>query len=166
MADKHQLLVEYTIHSKWFNNALADLSDEECNRRVDVNMNHIKYLAGHLLNSQYAFAFIAELALEHKWDDLFAGSGKTKAKDDFPYPTIGEIKEEWCKIYPIIKAGLSVLSPEKLQEELPNSPVAGLGGLLGTRGDLWLFLNLHQAYHIGQIGMLRRAFGKDPMRYF
>lgn len=26
-------------------------------------------------------------------------------------------------------------------------------------------LNHHQAYHIGQIGILRRGFGKEPMEY-
>lgn len=166
MSEKHRLFAQYTVHCNWFNNALVDLSDEECNQRVNPNMNHIKYIAGHLLNAQYGFAIIAGLTLAHKWDDLFAAGGKTKAKDNFPYPTIEEIKREWDRTYPIVSGGLSALSEGELQEELPNSPVAGKGKLDNTRGDLWVFLNLHQAYHIGQIGILRRAFGKDPMKYF
>lgn len=166
MNSKKQLLAQFVLYCSWFHNALKGFSDEETNRRVSSGMNPVKYLAGHLLNSQYAFSFIAEVKLQSKWDDLFAGRGKTRAMDNFPYPTIEEIITEWDRIYPVIKNALEALPEEDLSKSQPISPVAGFGGLDNTIGDLWAFLNLHQGYHIGQIGILRRGFGKEPLNYF
>ncbi|HEX5552073.1 MAG TPA: DinB family protein [Chitinophagaceae bacterium] len=166
MNSKKHLLAQYKVHCRWFSNALDGFSDEEANRRINPNMNHAKYLAGHLLNAQYGFAMIAGITVERKWDELFAGRGQSKARDHFPYPTIDEILTEWNMLYPVVMDGLEALSEEVLQQEFSASPVAGYGVLDSTIGDLWAFLNLHQAYHIGQIGIVRRGFGKEPMKYF
>jgi hypothetical protein len=166
MQGKKELLAQYLLHARWFSNALEGFTDGETNQRIHPDMNHVKYLAGHLLHSQYGFAMIAGVAVDRKWDDLFAGRGKSKARDNFPYPTIEEIKDEWEQLYPVIKNGLEALPEDTLQKDLPSSPVAGFGILDSSIGDLWAFMNLHQAYHIGQIGILRRGFGKDPMKYF
>lgn len=166
MSSKKRLLAQYVVHSNWFEKALKDFSDEETNSRVNPDMNHVKYLAGHLFHAQYSFAFIAGLKMETKWDELFAGRGKSKAKDHFPYPTITEIKTEFGQLYPLVKKALEAMTEEDLEKRMPESPVAKTGIFDDTLGDLWAFLNLHQAYHIGQIGILRRGFGKEPMRFF
>lgn len=166
MNNKQQLLAQYDMHCRWFKNALAGFTDEEANRRLNSQMNHVKYIAGHLFNSQYAFTLIAGLQVERKWEDLFAGQGKTKAKDNFPYPTIAEIQAEWDKLQPVIQKALEALPEEALGIEISGSPVAGKGLFKGSVGDLWAFLNMHQAYHIGQLGILRRGFGKEAMKYF
>ncbi|WP_344979186.1 DinB family protein [Compostibacter hankyongensis] len=166
MHSKKQLLAQYVLHCRWFVNVLEGFTDEETNERINADMNHVKYLAGHLLNAQYAFAQIAGITVTRKWDELFAGQGKSKARDNFPYPSIDEIKATWDQLYPVVKSALEKMPEEALQKELPASPVAGHGILDSTVGDLWAFLNLHQAYHIGQIGILRRGFKKDPMKYF
>lgn len=166
MNSKKQLLAQYVLNGTWFNNVLTGFADEETNRRISPDMNHVKYLAGHLFTSLYSFAMIAEIQVEKKWGELFAGVGKSKALDHYEYPSIEEIRAEWARVFPLVKRGLEALPEEGLQKEFPASPVAGFGILDATIGDLWAFLNLHQAYHIGQIGILRRGFGKDPMKYF
>lgn len=56
---------------------------------------------------------------------------------------------------------LSDSTPDLLDQK-PPSP---MDEFAETRGKLWEFLNHHVAYHIGQIGLLRRGFGKPPMSY-
>lgn len=160
---KKYLLIQFDLHHRLYNNVLADFSDEETNRRLhgDTNINHVKYLAGHLLNSQYGLALMAGLYPEVKWNELFAVMGQSEAKDDFPYPTIKEIKAEWKKLYHPLRNGLERLTPEALNETPPEP----FDRVADTKGDLWAFINHHIAYHIGQIGILRRGFGKEPMRY-
>ncbi|MBC9797834.1 DinB family protein [Sinomicrobium weinanense] len=170
---KMQLLAQFDLHHRLYNNVLEDLTDEETNKRINGNtqMNHIKYLAGHLLNAQYGLAFLSGVPVEVKWDDLFAGPGKTKAKDNFPYPDIEDIKKEWNDIHHEIRNGLSQLSPDMLDNLPPaplnnvieNSPLKGLFN--NSVAGLWAFFNHHQAYHIGQIGILRRGLGKPAMHY-
>lgn len=160
------LLAQFDLVNAWFNNSLADISDEESNQRVEQQMNHIKYIAGHFVNAAYGLAGLAGKKIESRWNDIFAGLGKTKAKDNFPYPDIEEIKAEWNKIFPEIREGLSKLSAEDLEKEVPGSSLKGSGIFDGSVGDLWAFMNEHALYHIGQIGILRRGLGKAPMKLF
>ncbi len=78
------LLTQFDLHQRLYNNVLDGFTDEETNQRLhdDQKINQVKYLAGHLLNSQYGLAMIAGLNPELKWNDLFAVMGQSEAKDD------------------------------------------------------------------------------------
>lgn len=160
---KNLLLTQFDLHHRLYNNVLAGFTDEETNQRLhgDKNMNQVKYLAGHLLNSQYGLGIIAGINPEVKWNDLFAVMGQSEAKDDIEYPDIEEIKNEWNGMHEAIRNGLERLNPKVLN----TKPPAPFDQVADSIGDLWAFINHHQAYHIGQIGILRRGFGKEPMRY-
>lgn len=161
---KNQLLTQFNLHHRLYNNVLAGFTDEETNRRLhgDTNINHVKYLAGHILNSQYGIALLANTSsVEPKWNDLFAGAGQSEAKDNFEYPSIETIKAEWNAIHDPIRNKLDTLTPDFLTQK----PPAPMDEFAESRGELWAFLNHHVAYHIGQIGILRRGFGKEPMSY-
>lgn len=159
----NHLLAQFDLHHRLFNNVLDDFTDEETNRRMygNQNINHVKYLAGHLLNSQYGLAMIAGLEPQVKWNDLFAVMGQSKARDDITYPDIEKIKKEWEDLYAPIRKGLEKLRPEEL-ERLPPAPFEQVAE---STGELWAFINHHVAYHIGQIAILRKGFGKRPMSY-
>lgn len=160
---KNLLLVQFILHHRLFINVLDGFTDEETNRRPfgNANINHIKYLAGHLLNSQYGLAMIAGLEPEVKWNELFAVMGQSEAKDDISYPSIEEIKEEWDRLFRPVQEGLGSLDTE----ELVSAPPAPFDQVAESVGELWSFINHHVAYHIGQIGILRKVFGKGPMSY-
>lgn len=160
---KNFLLIQFDLHQRLYNNVLEGFSDDETNRRPngDRNVNHVKYIAGHLLNSQYGLVSLAGIEHDEKWNDLFAVMGQSESQDNLDYPSIGEIKTEWNALYKPTRDGLSQLSEEKLSQP-PPSP---FGKLANSAGELWAFINHHQAYHIGQISILRRVFGKEPMSY-
>ena len=162
-AMKQPLLVQFDLHHRLYNNVLEGFSDEETNQRLysDENINHVKYLAGHLLNAQYGLAMIAGHNPDKKWDELFAVMGQSEAKNSNPYPDIEEIKEEWNGWHRPIREGLNSLSDAALLETAPQP----FDEISDSVGELWAFINHHQAYHIGQIGILRRGFGKKPMSY-
>lgn len=157
------LLIQYDLHQRLFNNVLDSFSDEETNLRMNnfPQANHVKYLAGHLLNAQYGLAMIAGLKPEVKWNELFAVMGKSAAKDNFPYPHIDQIKAEWNRLYQPTREGLETLTMEQINSKPPEP----FDEVSTSVGQLWAFISHHQAYHIGQIGILRRAFGKAPMSY-
>tara|TARA_R100001143_G_scaffold63594_1_gene73160 strand:+ start:15437 stop:15922 length:486 start_codon:yes stop_codon:yes gene_type:complete len=157
------LITQYNLHHRLYNNVLDGFTEDECNQRLDhyPEINHVKYLAGHLLNSQYGIVMIAGLKPETKWNELFAVMGQSEAKDDIPYPHIDEIKAEWNKFYEPTLSGLKKLTTNDLNQK----PPAPFDQVSESVGQLWAFISHHQAYHIGQIGILRRAFGKEPMSY-
>ncbi|WP_158607385.1 DinB family protein [Rhodohalobacter sp. SW132] len=157
------LLIQFDLHHRLYNNVLEGFTDEESNRRLTgfPQLNHVKYLAGHLLNSQYGIAAIAGLKPDIKWNDLFAVMGQSEAKDGFAYPSLEEIKTEWNHLHEPTLRGLKELQADDLNLK-PPSPFDQVSENIG---QLWAFISHHQAYHIGQIGILRRAFGKEPMSY-
>lgn len=160
---KNYLLIQFDLHHKLYNNVLEGFTDEESNQRpnADKRINHVKYLAGHLLNSQYALGLIAGFDPKVKWNELFAVMMQSEAKDGIAYPHIEEIKAEWNHMHEGIRKGLMNLESKDL-EARPPSP---FDQVAPSVGELWAFINHHQAYHIGQIGILRKSFGKNPMSY-
>jgi len=160
---KNQLLTQFDLHHKLYNNVLDGFTDEETNQRLhaDSKMNHVKYLAGHLLNAQYGLAMLAGIDPTIKWDNLFAAAGQSAARDDIEYPAIEKINREWNGMYEKTREGLQKLTVE----DMDGKPPAPADELFPTVGEMWAFLNHHQAYHIGQVGILRRGFGKAPMSY-
>lgn len=55
---KRYLFTKFDLHHRLYHNVLQGFTDEETNCRLFENtkMNHVKYLAGHLLNSQYGLS--------------------------------------------------------------------------------------------------------------
>lgn len=167
---KQYLLAQFDLHHRLYYNVLVDFSDEETNQRLygDARINHVKYIAGHLLNSQYALGFLTGIEVDIKWNELFAGLGQTRARDNVSYPSINQVREEWNRIYIPIREGLESLTVQMLHKRAPDPLGKSFEKnefFANSIGGVWAFLNHHQAYHIGQIGILRRGFGKDPMKY-
>lgn len=161
--ENHPLILQFDLHQRLYNNVLKGISDEESNRRLSgyPAVNHVKYLAGHLLSSQYGIAMLAGVNTEVKWSELFAVMGQSEAQDHIQYPTLEEIRTEWNRLYEPIRKGLLQLDNKKLAK----SPPAPFDKVSESKGQLWAFISHHQAYHIGQIGILRRALGKEPMGF-
>lgn len=161
---KNLLLIQFELHHRLYNNVLEGFSDAEANQRLNGNkhINHVKYLAGHILNSNYGLALTAGLKQDIKWNELFAVMGQSEAKDNFDYPDIKEIKDEWNQLYAPLRDKLQQMS----LDDLDARPPAPFDQVANSKGELWAFINHHVAYHTGQIAILRRGFGKPPMEYY
>ncbi|HTD97965.1 MAG TPA: DinB family protein [Mucilaginibacter sp.] len=168
MSAKKLLLAQYDLHNVLFNNVIVDISNEESNKCVADPMNSVKWLAGHLLWANANLANIGGTKVEVKWRDHFhtkqGGSAEDFNAPESVLPTLEEVKNKWNEDAPVIRMGL-----ENMPEEALNSVVEFKHPILpfdNTLAGLWAFINHHQAYTIGQIGILRRGLGKEAMSYF
>jgi hypothetical protein len=167
MSAKKVLLDQYDLHNVLYNNVIADISDEESNKCVADPMNSVKWLAGHLLWAQANLANIGGVQIEVKWRDHFhTREGGGPADFNAPkseLPTLQQIKYKWNEDGPVIRRGLENLPDAALDTviQIPH-PIFPFDN---TLAGLWVFINHHQAYTIGQIGILRRGLGKDAMKY-
>ena len=167
MSTKKQLLEQYDLHDVLFNNVIKDISDDESNKSIVDPMNSVKWLAGHLLWANANLANISSVPIEVKWRDHFytkEGGGP----EDFnappsPLPTLEEVRAKWNEDTIAIREGLKNLTEDALNSTIEvKHPIHGFDN---TLAGLWAFVNDHQAYHIGQIGIIRRALGKKAMSY-
>jgi len=167
MSTKKQLLAQYDLHDVLFNNVIEGISDEESNQVLADPLNSVKWLSGHLLWANANLANISGVPLEVKWRDHFH-SKQGGGPEDFnappsPLPALKEIADKWNADSPAIRKGLENLSEEALNSIVDfKHPIHPFDN---TLAGLWAFINDHQAYHIGQIGIIRRALGKEAMSY-
>jgi len=159
MSAKNQLLAQYDLHNTLFNNVLADISEEEANIKLVSSINNIKWLAGHLLWVQSNLARTFAVPIEIVWIDHF--NNQIPQPPDVEIPSLEEIKNVWNQHAAAIHQGLEILT-----DKILNSPMEFPLPAFRTHEGLWAFINHHQAYTIGQIGILRRGLGKEAMKYF
>lgn len=149
---------QFDLHTRLFNNVLDGISDAESNERANDHVNHIKWLAGHLTSSRFAMTANTPNPQEDPYGEMFGhGKGLDPNAD---YPSVESIKANWNAISTPISEALANLPAEALQAEAPNVPIPG-----GTMEAFLEFLMHHEAYHIGQLGILRKYLGKESMSY-
>jgi hypothetical protein len=168
MSSKKVLLDQYDLHQVLYNNVLADISDEESDKCITDPMNSVKWLAGHLAWAQLNLSNIGGVPVDFAWRDHYhtkqGASPADLAAPPSEVPTLQTILDKWNEMAPLIRAGLESLPNQALESvvAIPH-PIAPFDD---TLAGLWAFINHHQAYTIGQIGILRRGLGKDAMKYF
>jgi hypothetical protein len=161
MSAKQQLLNMFDLHNTLFNNVLVDITESESEVRQAPEVNNIKWLAGHLVWGQRALAGMAKVEMDVPWLGYYDTQTKNLTPPDVPAPSLDEIKAAWKRLAGPIRQGL-----ENFPEEGLNSPVEFPMPAFRTVEGLWTFISHHQAYTIGQIGILRRILGKEAMKYF
>lgn len=168
MSAKKLLLAQYDLHDVLFNNVIANINDEEANQRIAEPMNSVKWLAGHLLWAQKNLARIGGANVTIPWSyHFYTIQGATEEDKNAPkdeLPTLDQIRDKWNEVSPAIRKGLENLPDAALDSVIEaRHPIAPFDN---TLAGLWAFINDHQSYHIGQIGILRRRLGKEAMSYF
>lgn len=71
---------------------------------------------------------------------------------------LDELRSAWEQVSQRFSAGLKELPEARLAEPTQISPI---GNPDETIGSLLAMITLHQAYHSGQLGVLRRIAGKE-----
>ncbi len=161
MSSKKPLLGQYDLHTLLFNNVLVDISEEESTIRLVPAINHVKWLAGHLVWGQGGLARMGGVDLNVVWLDHYNTQLTQPPGPELPIPTLEEIMIEWNKYAAPIRDGL-----EKISQQALDTPIEFPMPAFATLEGLWTFINHHQAYTIGQIGIVRRGLGKNAMKYF
>ena len=86
------------------------------------------------------------------WDELF-GMGSEPKPDASAYPPIAEVRAILEKNRTLLLEWLGGLSEDDLEKPLPE----GLAGFAPNFGALIGSLAVHEAMHVGQITLIRKA---------
>jgi len=155
------LKAQFDLHTRLYNNVLDGISDEEANNRNSEHVNHIKWVAGHLLDARIkSMNQLTGGEADSTYTEKF---GRTSVLDPTgaSYPTLGEITAKWNEISPVISARITSIPEELLDGKAPaQSPIPDES----FRG-LVAFLVSHEAYYVGQLSILRKLAGKEAMSY-
>ena len=127
---------------------------------------HVAWQVGHLAVSQYGLMLfrqrgrmLGDLELMPGWLRKQFGRGTTPSESAEGMPTPSELLAMLEKIDTQAHAEVATLTAEQLGEPT-EMPYAAYPIKLGAL----LFCPIHESIHAGQLGLLRRLHGLDPLR--
>jgi hypothetical protein len=153
------LINQFELQTRLFNNVLDNVVDEHGEKQAKEEINHLAWLTGHVLSSRFMLANILGIADKEPHAELF-GNARGMQKDA-KYPAISELRKEWNPISEKLMAKLNSLTGEELNAKAPFAlPMAA-----SDIAAFIAFMSHHEAYTIGQMGLLRRFHGLPGMKY-
>jgi hypothetical protein len=145
---------------------LADVPDEEWFRMPAGVPTHLAWQVGHLAMAEYGLCLYRVRGRVSEDTELMPGTfrkafmrGSTVEADAGRYPAPGEIRDTLARVRAQVEKEAPGYTQEMLAAaiEMPYSVFPNkFGGML--------FCPQHEMIHAGQIGVLRRALGRAPIR--
>ena len=153
---------QFDFQTRLFNNVTEGISEHESHVRNSDNTNHMKWIAGHMLNTR--LTTMSKMAGLQPDDSYTAQFGRGSALDvNASYPSIEEITSKWKTVSPAISDGISKIPGEVLASKAPfETPMTNLDDSIT---GVLSFLLTHEACHIGQLSLLRKSVGKEAMSF-
>ena len=150
---------QFDLHTKLFINVLENITNNHTDTQLNEHVNHLKWLAGHVTNVRLSFLKLTGLPEDNSLDEYFAHGAKIDS--NLKYPTIETIVSKWKDVSEKVSGGLMHIPAEVLASPSPINVPFGDKTMKGFLG----FLMHHEAYHIGQMGILRKYLGNEAMSY-
>ena len=136
-----------------FRTALVGVNREHFLQRPGPHSNPMVWVAGHLTQFRCRLAAMLGLPRELPWSTLF--STGSVIGDLSTYPQREEIERLWTDVSGELAARLATLNAAELNAP-PPPRIASTDGTMAGAIALFAF---HEAYHVGQLGYLRRFLG-------
>jgi len=136
---------------------LADVTDDDAAVWPEPAGNAIAWIAGHMMYVRQAFAgaFGKGPFLSPEMTVLFKRGNKPTS--DTVLPKLSELRPVFESSHAALVEVVTGLDEETLAKKAPFSPG---GDPNETVGSLTLKIVVHEAYHAGQLGVVRRLVGK------
>ena len=157
---------QYQLLTDWYLSALDGIADIDGSKTINELTNNLEWIAGHLLAGRYnnmkqlggqiePYVHIGKFI-----NPKIAPPRNTVAFDvNTKYQILSECCKNWIEYSNIFIEMLKNTNEIILSKTLPFNVLTGGNKLK----DALNFLVLHETYHIGQMGILRKALGYEPM---
>jgi len=155
------IIPAFRAHSQTFVMVLDGISEEDAKKRIDGKTNHIIWMVGNFINMRYSLGWVLGLKKEDPFSDLFF---QGKALDEnFIYPTLAQLKENFHKISPLVYQKLLEATDEDLDKDFPMGM-----GVDFFKEDVLNFVGMcigREDYLSGQLGLMRKILDYEGMKY-
>ena len=148
---------QFDVSTNLFVKALRGIARAELVTRPSDRSNPLIWVAGHLAQARGRMINVLGGRREIPWGQLFS-TGSTVGPAE-QYPEADSIVHEWTSVSDELTRQLGALDAGALAAP-PPMRVSSADGTL--RGAVTLFA-FHEAYHVGQMGYLRKWLGHSPL---
>lgn len=145
---------------------LEDIALDDWFEQPGESVSHIAWQVGHIAMAQYGLCLFRQRGRQPEDTELMSGKfrkqfakGSVPDPDPTNNPTPDEIRATFDGVYAQALRELPAIEDTQLDEPV-DEPFAGYPTRLGAL----LLCSHHELLHAGQIGMIRRMLGKEPVR--
>lgn len=149
----------FELSSRLFLNALADLDEVDATARPNGHTNSVAFIAGHVVESRAWTARLLGADVPAPFGGVLEHA--MTIEDVAAIPRLDAVRATWPDVTASLMAALDRLRPDQLEAAAPQR----FPGVPETLGGALVFLGHHEAYHIGQLGLLRKFLGLPAMAY-
>jgi uncharacterized damage-inducible protein DinB len=145
---------------------IADVEDDQWFRQPDGLPSHLAWQVGHVAMAEYGLVLFRQRGrhsddtelMSSKFRKMFS-RGSSPLPDPAQNPSPAEIRQVLDRVHQQAMRELAGFPAEQLDEptEMPYA-------VYPTKLGALYFCAAHEMLHAGQIGILRRALGKPPLR--
>jgi uncharacterized damage-inducible protein DinB len=137
----------------------ADLTDRESCLQPSPGGNCVNWIVGHILaNRNVVLRLLGEEPIWTKEEAAPYERGSQPLVDPETAIPLKRMLKDLEASHARIIGGLQRLGAEGLAEQAPPEAAGGKEASLGAVLSIFLF---HEAYHVGQTGIMRRLIGKE-----
>ena len=162
-----QIAIDQIISSRQYTNKILETIDtDDWFRMPEPAVTHIAWQVGHIAVAQYGLALVRmrgehdndEDFIPNEFRDHFTRASVPDADPD-ANPSISEIRSAFDRVHQQAMAELPNVNDEDLDLPplLPHQ-------LFETRLGALHWTARHEMLHVGQVGLLRRLYGKEKFR--
>ena len=150
------LALLFKINNSMVRQGLDGLTDDEAWQQLEGQGNPIAWIVGHLTETRAQMLRL----LGTDWDAGWGGRFKRGSDlcERSIYPSRPEIEAKFNETRGQMRAAFAALTAERLAADAPAS-FAGAK----TVADLLGFFAFHEAYHLGQVGYIRKRLGHSSL---
>ncbi len=140
-----------------FERCLSDLDREQGLTRFAGQANPPLWIAAHLASSRYGLGLLIGLGHPRPWGERF--NRGSELGELATIPGADEIRAAWTRVSEALRPRLAELSDADLDAPSPRKLPIDDPSVLGAIA----FLVFHEAYHIGQLALARKALGMGSL---
>ena len=144
---------QFKTNTGLFNRIVDGIPSEHWLRQPADDSNHLLWIAGHVIVLRGRTAALLGGEWSAPWQKLFLRGEKRVSNDQ--YPSVAELQAAWGHVCDRLFAAFQSASAEALSKPVEQ----GRPSIDGTVGGTVGFLCLHESYHLGQMGFLRKWLG-------
>lgn len=149
----------FALNTRLLQNGFDGLDEAASLRRPNDQTNHAAFIALHLIDARYYLAGLVGLDAKSPFLEL---TEEARGIEDLPeHPGPAELLPVWREVGKLLLGGFEKMTAEELDADSPAEFPIDDGSVLGGIA----FLVQHEAYHIGQIGLLRKLLGYPAISY-
>ena len=145
---------------------LADIGPQEWFSMPPGSSTHVAWQVGHLAMAEYGLCLFRQRGRQPADLELMTSSfrkqfsrGSIPEADANTYPSPAEIRATLDRVHAQVLKEAAGFTAEQLKE-----PVEPPFAVEPTKLGCLLFCSHHEMLHAGQLGLLRRLLGKQPIR--